>query len=50
MASPDKPIGDDLLSEISDSELLLAATETGAFDILNEPEENGYNDLLPKHE
>jgi hypothetical protein len=49
MASADKPIGDDLLSEMSDSELLVAAEQTGTFDFLDAPEEDGYNDLfLPR--
>ena len=38
------------VSEMSDSELLVAAEKAGTFDFLNAPEEDGYNDLLPKRE
>jgi hypothetical protein len=48
MASADKQVYSDQPLELSDSELLAAAAETGTFDLLNEPEEDGYNDLLPK--
>lgn len=36
--------------EMSDEELLIAAEKAGTFDFLNAPEEDGYNDLLPKRE
>ena len=38
------------VSEMSDSELLVAADKAGTFDFLNAPEEDGYNDLLPARE
>jgi FixJ family two-component response regulator len=38
------------VSEMSDSELLVAAEKAGTFDFLNAPEEDGYNDLLPARE
>ena len=38
------------VSEMSDSELLVAAEKAGTFDFLNAPEEDGYNDLLPPRE
>ena len=38
------------VSEMSGSELLVAAEKAGTFDFLNAPEEDGYNDLLPKRE
>jgi FixJ family two-component response regulator len=38
------------VSEMSDTELLLAAEKAGTFEFLNTPEEDGYNDLLPKRE
>jgi FixJ family two-component response regulator len=38
------------VSEMSDSELLVAAEKAGTFDFLNTPEEDGYNDLLPPRE
>ena len=38
------------VSEMSDSELLVAAEKAGTFEFLNAPEEDGYNDLLPKRE
>jgi hypothetical protein len=48
MPSADKQVHNAQPFELSDSELLAAAAETGTFDLLNEPEEDGYNDLLPK--
>lgn len=36
--------------ELSDEELLRAADKTGTFEFLNAPEEDAYNDLLPKRE
>lgn len=36
--------------QMTDAELLVAAEQTGTFDFLDAPEEDGYNDLLPKHE
>lgn len=36
--------------ELSDEELLRAADKTGTFEFLDAPEEDGYNDLLPKRE
>jgi hypothetical protein len=50
MAFADKQVHSDQPLELSDSELLAAAAETGTFDFLDAPEEDGYNDLLPKHE
>ena len=38
------------ISELSDVELLVAAEQAGTFEFLNAPEEDGYNDLLPKRE
>ena len=38
------------VSEMSGSELLVAAEKAGTFDFLNGSEEDGYNDLLPKRE
>lgn len=38
------------VAEMSDSELLMAAEKAGTFEFLNAPEEDGYNDLLPKRE
>ena len=37
-------------TELSDSELLVAAEKAGTFEFLNAPEEDGYNDLLKKNE
>ena len=34
--------------ELSDEELLRAADKTGTFEFLDGPEEDAYNDLLPK--
>ena len=36
------------VTELSDSELLVAAEKAGTFEFLNAPEEDGYNDLLKK--
>jgi hypothetical protein len=36
--------------KLSDEDLLLAANKTGTFEFLNAPEEDAYNDLLPKRE
>jgi hypothetical protein len=33
---------------LSDSELLVAAEKNGTFDFLNDPQEDGYNDLLKR--
>jgi hypothetical protein len=38
------------VTELSDSELLVAAEKAGTFKFLNAPEEDGYNDLLKKNE
>jgi len=38
------------VSEMLDSELLVAAEKAGTFDFLKEPQEDGYNDLLPPRE
>jgi hypothetical protein len=35
-------------TELSDSELLIAAEKAGTFEFLNSPQEDGYNDLLEK--
>jgi hypothetical protein len=35
-------------TELSDSELLVAAEKSGTFEFLNAPGEDGYNDLLQK--
>lgn len=40
-------LADVAVSEMSDSELLVAAESAGTFKFLNAPEEDGYNDLLP---
>ncbi len=37
-------------TELSDSELLVAAEKAGTFEFLNAAEEDGYNDLLKKNE
>jgi hypothetical protein len=37
-------------TELSDSELLVAAEKAGTFEFLNSSEEDGYNDLLKKNE
>ena len=37
-------------TELSDSELLVAAEKAGTFEFLNSPEEDRYNDLLKKNE
>jgi len=38
------------VTEMLDSELLVAAEKAGTFDFLNAPEEDAYNDLLKKAE
>jgi hypothetical protein len=38
------------VSEMSDSELLVAAEKAGTFDFLNASEEDGYNDLFAPRE
>jgi hypothetical protein len=50
MASADKSVELQLLPEMSDFELLVAAEKMGTFDFLDAREEDGYDDLLRKHE
>jgi hypothetical protein len=42
-------IADVSATELSDSELLVAAEKAGTFEFLNSPEEDDYNDLLKKN-